>query len=272
MKRADKWRIWSSVALFAVAVIMIWPTIRWYSIPSLERDKAEASVQTETTNPYFRSLIDQMLADGGESEVQHYRDIYDLSQGTIKLGLDLQGGMYLAYTVEPTPGLNPEEALDQALEVIRNRIDEFGVSEPSITRQGDDRIVVQLPGVRDPARARAIVERQALLEFKMVAYPNQTNNQTSPSSIQTIRDIEDALEGVAPQPVEETVAVVDTTASPDSVSVADSTGFSLPPGSDPSRAGHGRHHRTPSSRGFGQARLADHHRRRPVQAASNLTG
>ncbi len=228
MKRADKWRIWSSVALFAVAVIMIWPTIRWYSIPSLERDKAEASVQTETTNPYFRSLIDQMLADGGESEVQHYRDIYDLSQGTIKLGLDLQGGMYLAYTVEPTPGLNPEEALDQALEVIRNRIDEFGVSEPSITRQGDDRIVVQLPGVRDPARARAIVERQALLEFKMVAYPNQTNNQTSPSSIQTIRDIEDALEGVAPQPVEETVAVVDTTASPDSVSVADSTGFSLP--------------------------------------------
>lgn len=216
MKRADKWRIWSSAALFVTAVLMIWPTIRWYSIPSLERDKAEASAQPETSNPYFRSLLDQMQADGGEAEIQRYRDMYDLSLGTIKLGLDLQGGMYLAYTVEPTPGLDPDEALDQALEVIRNRIDEFGVSEPSITRQGDDRIVVQLPGVRDPARARAIVERQALLEFKVVAYPNHANNQTAPSSVQTIRDIESALEGTAP------VTPPETTGSPEPASLTDS--------------------------------------------------
>lgn len=230
MKRADKWRIWSSVALFVAAVLMIWPTVRWFSIPSLERDKAEASAQPETSNPYFRSLLDQMHADGGEAEIQRYRSIYNLSRGTIKLGLDLQGGMYLAYTVEPTPGLNPDEALDQALEIIRNRIDEFGVSEPSITRQGDDRIVVQLPGVRDPARARAIVEKQALLEFKMVAYPNHASNQTAPSSVQTIRDIEDALGGVAaPQPEAVTApAPTDSLAAPDSVFTPDSAGFSLP--------------------------------------------
>ncbi len=244
MKRADKWRIWSSVALFVTAVLMIWPTIRWYSIPSQERDKAEASAQPETSNPYFRSLLDQMQADGGEAEIQRYRDMYDLSRGTIKLGLDLQGGMYLSYTVEPTPGLDPEEALDQALEIIRNRIDEFGVSEPSITRQGDDRIVVQLPGVRDPARARAIVERQALLEFKVVAYPNHANNQTAPSSVQTIRDIESALEGVVPAAeateTPEPAASVDSAAAPNTVIVsdsaitpadltlADSSAFSLP--------------------------------------------
>ncbi|MFO7625702.1 MAG: protein translocase subunit SecD [Candidatus Fermentibacteraceae bacterium] len=234
MKRADKWRIWSSVALFVTAVLMIWPTIRWYSIPSLERDKAEASAQPETSNPYFRSLLDQMQADGGEAEIQRYRDMYDLSRGTIKLGLDLQGGMYLAYTVEPTPGLDPDEALDQALEVIRNRIDEFGVSEPSITRQGDDRIVVQLPGVRDPARARAIVERQALLEFKVVAYPNHANNQTAPSSVQTIRDIESALEGTVPAPAVETTetpepeAFVDSTTALVDTASTDSSAFSLP--------------------------------------------
>jgi SecD/SecF fusion protein len=218
MKRADKWRIWSSVALFVTAVLMIWPTIRWYSIPSLERDKAEASAQPETSNPYFRSLLDQMQADGGEAEIQRYRDMYDLSRGTIKLGLDLQGGMYLAYTVEPTPGLDPDEALDQALEVIRNRIDEFGVSEPSITRQGDDRIVVQLPGVRDPARARAIVERQALLEFKVVAYPNHANNQTAPSSVQTIRDIESALDGAVQEPAVELTETPEPATSVDSAS------------------------------------------------------
>lgn len=227
MKRADKWRIWSSVALFVTAVLMIWPTIRWYSIPSLERDKAEASAQPETSNPYFRSLLDQMQADGGEAEIQYYRDMYDLSRGTIKLGLDLQGGMYLAYTVQPTPGLDPDEALDQALEVIRNRIDEFGVSEPSITRQGDDRIVVQLPGVRDPARARAIVERQALLEFKVVAYPNHANNQSAPSSVQTIRDIESALEGASPvaeTPSEtpEPAILPDSSSAPDEQTNADS--------------------------------------------------
>jgi SecD/SecF fusion protein len=226
MKRADRWRIWSSVALFVTAVLMIWPTLRWYSIPSLERDKAEASAQPETSNPYFRSLLDEMHATGGEAEIQKYRDLYNLSRGTIKLGLDLQGGMYLAYTVEPTPGLDPDEALDQALEVIRNRIDEFGVSEPSITRQGNDRIVVQLPGVRDPARARAIVERQALLEFKLVAYPNQADNLISPSSVPTIRDIEAAI-GETP---EETAPAAETAAETpaDSAPVPDSTGFSLP--------------------------------------------
>jgi SecD/SecF fusion protein len=227
MKRADKWRIWSSLALFAVAVLMIWPTIRWYSIPSIERDRAEASAQPETSNPYFRSLLDQMHDEGGEERIQSYRELYNLSRGTIKLGLDLQGGMYLAYTVEPTPGLEPGEALDQALEVIRNRIDEFGVSEPSITRQGDDRIVVQLPGVRDPARARAIVERQALLEFKMVAYPNHAANQTAPSSIQVIRDIENAVGGeVQKEPESIEAAAPDTAAF--SLPVDDPSVLTLP--------------------------------------------
>ncbi len=191
MKRADKWRIYSSAFVLVLALFLIWPTVKWYSLPTVERDRAEASVQPETTNPYLRGLIDDMQEEGGEPLLEEYRELYQSSVGTIKLGLDLQGGMYLAYTVEPTPGLDADEALDQALEIIRNRIDEFGVSEPSITRQGNDRIIVQLPGVRDPARARAIVERQALLEFKIVAYPNAEH--PSPSSIPVIRAIETVL-------------------------------------------------------------------------------
>ncbi|HRW78333.1 MAG TPA: hypothetical protein P5207_06645, partial [Candidatus Sabulitectum sp.] len=167
MKKADKWRNYSSALVLVISLLLIWPTVKWYSLPAVERDRAEASVQPETTNPYLRSLLDDMQEEGGEELLEEYRELYATSRGTIKLGLDLQGGMYLAYTVEPTPGLDADEALDQALEIIRNRIDEFGVSEPSITRQGSDRIIVQLPGVRDPARARAIVERQALLEFKV---------------------------------------------------------------------------------------------------------
>ncbi|HUG37271.1 MAG TPA: protein translocase subunit SecD [Candidatus Limnocylindrales bacterium] len=59
-------------------------------------------------------------------------------------------------------------AVRQALETIRNRVDQFGVAEPSIQQQGDNRILIQLPGVRDPDRAKALIGKTALLEFKLV--------------------------------------------------------------------------------------------------------
>jgi preprotein translocase subunit SecD len=61
-----------------------------------------------------------------------------------------------------------KSAVDQALETIRNRIDEFGVSEPEIARQGQNRILIQLPGVKDVQRAKDLIGRTALLEFKLV--------------------------------------------------------------------------------------------------------
>ncbi len=59
-------------------------------------------------------------------------------------------------------------AIDQALETIRNRVDEFGVSEPTIQRTGTNGILVQLPGVQDPERAKRLIGRTAQLEFRMV--------------------------------------------------------------------------------------------------------
>ena len=74
-----------------------------------------------------------------------------------------------------TLGMDPREAkrikdlaASQALETIRNRIDEFGVSEPDIRPQGEDRILIQLPGVKDPQRAIKLIGRTARLEFKLV--------------------------------------------------------------------------------------------------------
>ncbi|HXK46920.1 MAG TPA: protein translocase subunit SecD [Deltaproteobacteria bacterium] len=60
------------------------------------------------------------------------------------------------------------QAVEQALETIRNRIDQFGVSEPSIIPQADEKIVLQLPGVTDPERAKRLIGRTAVLEFKLV--------------------------------------------------------------------------------------------------------
>lgn len=61
-----------------------------------------------------------------------------------------------------------DTATDQVLEIIRNRIDQFGVAEPTIHRQAESEIVVQLPGVKDPKRAVEIIGKTALLEFKLV--------------------------------------------------------------------------------------------------------
>ena len=61
-----------------------------------------------------------------------------------------------------------DTSADQALETIRNRIDQFGVSEPTIHRQGENEIVVQLPGVKDPKRAIDLIGKTAQLEFKIV--------------------------------------------------------------------------------------------------------
>lgn len=59
-------------------------------------------------------------------------------------------------------------AVRQALETMRNRVDQFGVSEPTLQRQNDDRILIQLPGIEDPERAIALIGKTARLEFKMV--------------------------------------------------------------------------------------------------------
>jgi len=89
----------------------------------------------------------------------------------INLGLDLQGGMHLLLKVD-TSHLEGEakfDACDRAVEVIRNRIDEFGVRETSIQKQGEDEIVVQLPGVTDRERAIELIGKTAMLEFKIVS-------------------------------------------------------------------------------------------------------
>lgn len=92
-------------------------------------------------------------------------------QEKIHLGLDLQGGMQLLLEVqlENIPKEMREDATDRAVEIIRNRIDEFGVLEPVITKQGTNQIVVQLPGVTDRERAKEIVGKTAHLEFKLVS-------------------------------------------------------------------------------------------------------
>ncbi len=64
--------------------------------------------------------------------------------------------------------LEADDAVDRALEIIRNRVDQFGVSEPTIQKAGGKRIIVELAGVQDPAQARSLIQNTALLEFNIL--------------------------------------------------------------------------------------------------------
>ncbi|HEX9311003.1 MAG TPA: protein translocase subunit SecD [Gemmatimonadaceae bacterium] len=96
--------------------------------------------------------------------------VYDtVRRVPLKKGLDLQGGMHLALEVDESKGPVPDKgkAIDNALKVVRNRIDEFGVSEPVVQKAGNDRIIVELPGIDDPRRAQDVVQKSAFLEFQI---------------------------------------------------------------------------------------------------------
>jgi len=84
----------------------------------------------------------------------------------LNLGLDLQGGSYIVLQAEPTAQAQvTNDAMDGVLRIIRNRVDQLGVAEPAITRQGTNRVLVELPGIQDPQRAISLIGKTAQLEF-----------------------------------------------------------------------------------------------------------
>src|SRR5919197_6789031 len=92
----------------------------------------------------------------------------------INLGLDLQGVIHLALEVDQSKGPvpDPAEAIRRAERVVRTRIDEFGVTEPVVQVVGNHRLIVELAGEKDPARAKSIIQRTAFLEFRITDMKN----------------------------------------------------------------------------------------------------
>ena len=83
-----------------------------------------------------------------------------------RLGLDLQGGLEVVLQAVPPKGQKvTQQGLDNAVSIMRSRVDKLGVAEPEIRKQGGNQIVVQLPGVKDAAQAAQLIGKTAQLEF-----------------------------------------------------------------------------------------------------------
>lgn len=100
-------------------------------------------------------------------------------------------------------GEEAEDAIDRTLEILRNRIDQFGVSEPTITKQGAQRIVIELAGVQDVERAKGIIGTTALLEFKLEKNPEEISavldriNQVMKQQMKDQPEPQEGVEGEA---------------------------------------------------------------------------
>jgi protein-export membrane protein SecD len=148
MMRADQLKLAAVLVATALSIWFLYPSFRYYSLTPAQR---------------------QALPPG---------DLASLRRKAVHLGLDLQGGMHLVLEVDKSR-LSAEEAKDaveRAMEVLRRRIDEFGVAEPLIQREGEERIAIQLPGLTDRQRAMDLIGKTALLEFKLVRTPDEARN------------------------------------------------------------------------------------------------
>ncbi len=143
MNTSQKWRWGITAALFVLGCFMFWPTFQFWTMS----DTARASMQQNDPGGYLK-----------------------LQTNAIRLGLDLQGGIHTVLRVktEEIDAAAREGAVDRAIQVLRTRIDGLGVAEPIIQRQGDDRVIVDLPGYTDPARAEELIGQTAQLQFKLL--------------------------------------------------------------------------------------------------------
>jgi preprotein translocase subunit SecD len=143
---------------------------------TVERLAQEMKGELGTEHIRFR-LVERQGGDGVRlllPKEQDWQQVADLVKDKFPLlevtdRTVVQDQVQVLFRIEESQGSRIKKlAVDQGLETIRNRIDQFGVSEPDIRTQGENRILIQLPGIKDPQRAIDLIGRTALLEFKLV--------------------------------------------------------------------------------------------------------
>jgi len=166
----NNWRIVLTAILIVLACIAFWNTFKMWTMSDTDKQKLKDE------NPGA---------------------LLELQQKAIRLGLDLQGGIHVVLRVkmEELDAGSRSDAVDRAIQIIRNRVDGLGVAEPVIVKQGSEWILVDLPGYTDADRAEELIGQTALLEFKLLeTYENANLLLTKVDSV--VFNIEKQKEGV----------------------------------------------------------------------------
>jgi preprotein translocase subunit SecD len=142
LNRKNNFFILATVIIAVASLITIWP---------------------QNPSSYFPSIIPLPGSQGV------HIDFMDFHRTGFRLGLDLQGGTHLVLRADTSrlrPGDDPNSAVDGATKVIEKRINAYGVSEPIVQRRGADRVIVELPGVRNIEEAKNLIGKTAQMDFR----------------------------------------------------------------------------------------------------------
>ncbi len=198
MNRNNVWRLVLVLGVLAFSFLELWPPkgrdlIQYFNEKAVVHDATFSNIvaqarllQKNMPDKPFDNLVEAVGTNDltkyfpqFEAKNEAHPNTYILNglqrgaAGKVRLGLDLQGGTSFLVSMD-TSGLtnssDTSSALSQAVEVLRKRVDRFGVAEPLIQPQGNDRILVQLPGLSaaDQENAKVAIQRAAFLEFKLV--------------------------------------------------------------------------------------------------------
>lgn len=237
-----RFRIILILGAVALSLYLLYPTYAdMQNTDNIQQTLTQYRDSLKTENPNIPDeTLDRMVSDKEDEIFADNPDLRDMKEKRVKLGLDLQGGMYLVMEVNTAKLLeklakDPDDryleilaeaeaeakaeninlvatlaekmlennirlsryfgsirqddseiisdleeqeadAVTRAIEIIRNRVDQYGVSEPSIQKQGARRIIVELPGISKEEDAKRLLQGSALLEFKIVKDPDFTIN------------------------------------------------------------------------------------------------
>lgn len=167
----------------------------------------------------------QVHTKSGEEKKTFVKENPKLAEKSVNFGLDLAGGTSITLEIDASelPGENIKELQEQSLEIVRNRVDQYGLSEPQISPQGDDRIVVELAGV-DDSTAKELVGSTAKLEFKIVSESEKftqvvslidsyLGRQANPAAADSASPVADSVTAKADSLKDTSAAVASTTDS-----------------------------------------------------------
>ncbi|NQZ00053.1 MAG: protein translocase subunit SecD [Bdellovibrionales bacterium] len=145
---------------------------------SFEQDLKEAGASFQKVEIPENQRDRVVVSVNSSAEVEGVKKLVnDRYPATLQILTETQNEVVLRY-FDDVMLRYKNQVVEQAIEVIRNRIDEFGVSEPSIAAQGTDRILIQLPGIKESARAKELINKTAKLNFRIVSY------EKSPAELQ----------------------------------------------------------------------------------------
>lgn len=147
MRQSQKISLVVVALLVVLALYGLYPSVVFYSMNRTQREELK-----------------------GEDPTKYY----SLKNRAIRLGLDLSGGMHIILQFEKPEQGNVTDIQERVLEIIRNRVDKIGVTEPQIQTSGNDRIVVDLPGFTNIEQAQKLIGETAQLQFKLLPSPEET--------------------------------------------------------------------------------------------------